>query len=315
MDDWVVGIDLGATKIALGLVGPDNCVAAGCRFPTAPLDGPAAAVERMAQAVERLSERVPAGGRVRAAGICTPGPLDLEAGVLVEPPNLPGWRRVPLRHMLSERLGLHVSLEHDARASGLGEYHYGAGRGERSMVYIVVGTGVGAAIIADGHPYRGLCGTAGEVGHITIDPRGDLCSCGSTGCVETFTSGPHLARRYQRVLEQDCVPPDEWPTEPITGETVTRLAGLGDPRALQVMEQAGEALGTAIGSLAMILDIELYVIGSSVSKCGDILLEPTRRAIARHAYRSVADRVRVVCSELGDEAPILGCAWLARNGQ
>jgi glucokinase len=319
MPDWVIGIDLGATKIALGLVGPERDASDGAhisargRFPTVPAAGPESAVERMAQAVERLSAAVPDGGRLRAVGICTPGPIDFESGMLLDPPNLTGWLNVPLRQMLSARLGLPVALEHDAKASGLGEYYYGAGRDSRSMVYIVVGTGVGAAIIVDGRLYRGMCGSAGEVGHITIDPKGERCSCGSIGCVETFTSGPWLARRFGALLDRDGVPAAERPPHPITGETVTSLAALGDERALAVMDGAGEALATGIGALAMLFDIDLYVIGSSVSKCGDLLLGPARLAVHRHAYHSVAQRVRILCSDLGDDGPILGCAWLARQ--
>jgi glucokinase len=309
MQDWVIGIDLGATKIALGLINPDNQIVARDRFPTAPLDGPEAAVARMGAAVDRLRGMVPPDGRVAGVGICTPGPLDQDAGVLIEPPNLTGWRNVPLRDMLADCVGLPVRMEHDAKASGLGEFYYGAGQGSSSMVYIVVGTGVGAALIIDGKLYHGMHNIAGEVGHITIDPDGDLCACGARGCVETFTAGPWLARRYlaARARNGGTV------SEPLMGETVTRLAGQGDALARATMEQAGEALATAIGTLAMIVNIDLYVIGSSVAKCGDILLDPTRRAIGKHCYPSVAERVRVVCSDLGDDGPILGCGWLARQ--
>jgi len=181
------------------------------------------------------------------------------------------------------------------------------------MVYIVVGTGVGAAVIMDGQVRRGPHNSAGEVGHITIDPAGDRCLCGSVGCVETFCSGPSLARRYQRSLDRAGVPIAERPPEPITGETVTSAAALGDPAALEVMAQAGEALGTGIATLAMLLDIELYVIGSSVVRCGELLLAPTRDAVFRHAHHSVAKRVRVVATPLGEDGPVLGCAYLARR--
>jgi glucokinase len=224
--------------------------------------------------------------------------------MLLDPPNLTGWVNIPLRDMLANRLGLPVVLEHDAKASAVGEFHFGAGRGERDMCYIVVGTGVGAAIIMDGEVRRGPHNSAGEVGHITIDPAGDPCNCGSIGCVETFCSGPSLARRR--------VPAEARPPAPITGETVTCAADAGDPIALQVMASAGEALGNAIATLAMILDIELYDIGSSVAKCGDLLLAPTRDAVYRHAHHSVAQRIRVEVSALGDDGPILGCGWLCR---
>jgi glucokinase len=233
--------------------------------------------------------------------------------MLLDPPNLTGWVNVPLRDMLSNRLGLPFVLEHDAKAAAAGEFRFGAGRGERDMCYIVVGTGVGAAIILDGEVRRGPHNSAGEVGHITIDPAGDPCACGSIGCVETFCSGPSLARRYRRALDRRSVSTDARPPEPFGGETVTCAADAGDPAALEVMASAGEALGTAIATLAMILDIELYVIGSSVARCGDLLLAPARDAVFRHAHRSVAERVRVEVSALGDDGPILGCGWLCRS--
>jgi glucokinase len=313
MEDYLIGIDLGASKIALGLIDPRNRIVARERVPTLPMDGPSAAVERIAAAVQRLWEYLPGDGRIAGVGICSPGPLDHSTGMLFDPPNLTGWVNVPLRQMLSDRLGLPVRLEHDAKAAGIGEFHLGAGRGARDMVYIVVGTGVGAAIIMDGQVRRGPHNSAGEVGHITIDPRGDACSCGSIGCVETFASGPALARHYRQMLDPQGVLHPKHSPEPITGETVTSQAAAGDPLALEVMASAGEALGTGIATLAMLLDIELYVLGSSVAKCGDVLLEPTRLAVPRHAHPSVASRVRVVCSELGDDGPILGCGWIARR--
>ncbi len=313
MTDWVVGIDLGATKIALGLIDPCDRVVAYRRIATEADHGPESVVERIAESVADLQREVPGGRGIAAVGICSPGPLDHQTGVIVEPPNLPGWRNVPFRQMLAERLGLPVVLEHDAKAAALGEFHFGAGRGERSMVYIVVGTGVGAACIVDGQLYRGPHNSAGEVGHITLDRHGEPCSCGNRGCVETYVSGPALARHYRRALEQAGRGHLRNPEEPMTGETVTSLAREGDPLALQVITEAGEALGTAIASLAMILDIDLYVIGSSVARCGDLLLEPARRVVPQCAYRSVASRVRIVTSQLWDDGPILGCGWLARQ--
>src|SRR5512137_201261 len=137
MEDWVAGIDLGATKIALGLIDPQNRIVARQRVPTAPLEGPDAAVERMAQAIDALKGALPTDANLTGVGICSPGPLDHHTGMLLDPPNLTGWVNVPLRHMLTDRLGLPVTLEHDAKAAALGEYHYGAGRGERDMIYIV----------------------------------------------------------------------------------------------------------------------------------------------------------------------------------
>lgn len=316
MNDWVIGIDLGATKIALGLIDPNNQVVARRRLATDVPAGPETAVERMANGVADLKEAVPSGRQIAAVGICSPGPLDHEAGVLIDPPNLSGWRNVPLKQMLADRLNLPVTLEHDAKAAALGEYHYGVGRGERSMVYIVVGTGVGAAIIIEGQLYRGLHNFAGEVGHITVDRDAEACESGIKGCVQGYTCGPALADRYLRLQAQSQ--PDQATGSPahqagITGEQVAYLAGQGDELAGQIMNQAGQVLGITVASLAMILDIELYVIGGSVVKAGGLLLEPARQIVPHYAFQSVASRVRIRPVALGDDGPILGCGWLARR--
>jgi glucokinase len=226
--------------------------------------------------------------------------------MIIDPPNLPGWRNVPLRQMLADRLNLPVALEHDAKAAALGEYHYGAGRGERSMIYLVAGTGVGAAIIIDGQLYRGLHNFAGEVGHITIDRHGEPCGSGVNGCVQGFLCGPALARHYQRLAPTTAA-------ADITGAHVAQRAAAGDAAALQVMTQAGEALGIAVASLAMILDIELVIIGGSVVKAGELLLAPARKIMPRYCFDSVAAHTRIEPAALGDDSPILGCAWLARQ--
>jgi glucokinase len=310
MDNWVVGVDLGGTKIALGLIDADNQVVARCRIPTDADEGLASVVGRIAACVAELKAPVPDGSGISALGICSPGPVDHLAGMLLEPPNLPGLHHTPLRDALSERLGLPVVLEHDAKAAALGEYHFGAGRGERSMVYIVLGTGVGGAIIVDGQLYRGLSNSAGEIGHITLDREGDLCACGCRGCVETYVSGPALARRYARAAQAAGL---QQSPESITGERVAHLARQGDPIALRVMAEGGEALGVAIASIAMILDIELYAVGSSVARAGDLLLGPARGTVPDCSYRSVSSRVRITTTELWDDGPILGCGWLARQ--
>jgi glucokinase len=309
MDNWVVGVDLGATKIALGLIDPSDRIVAYGRVPTGADDGPQAVVERIAQGTAELERELPDGKRIAAVGVCCPGPMDHRTGRLMEPPNLQRLHHTPLGQMLAERLELPVSLEHDAKAAALGEFYYGAGRVETSMIYIVVGTGVGAAVIADGQLYRGAHNIAGELGHITLDRHGDLCSCGSRGCVETHMSGPWLARHYQRALQQA----GRDYKRPVSGEQVARLAEEGDESAVQVMTEAGEALGVAVASLAMLLDISLYVVGGSVARSGALLLEPARKIVPQYSYESVSSRVRIVATELHEDGPILGCGWQARQ--
>jgi glucokinase len=193
----------------------------------------------------------------------------------------------------------------------LGEFYYGAGRNQKSMVYVVVGTGVGAAIIINGQLIRGVKNFAGEIGHTTVDRNGELCPCGSKGCLDTYASGPWLARRYQRLLDQENPTSLSTIEIPITGETVISQARAGDPLARKIMMEAGEAIGIAVATMAMILDIELYVFGGGVSKCGDLLLEPARNTLPKYSFRTVSPRVRLILSELGDNGPILGCGWQA----
>jgi glucokinase len=315
MSNWVVGIDLGATKIDLGLIDPQDRIVTHRRIPTQEGEGPQAVVERIAQSVAELTHELPAGKEIAAVGICSPGPVDHQAGMLLDPPNLPALHHTPLRQLLVDRLNLPVSLEHDAKAAALGEFYYGAGRNDQSMVYIVVGTGVGAAIIVDGQIYRGLHNFAGEVGHITLDRGGELCSCGSRGCAETYMSGPWLARRYQYAIDRGGWAPSTENWHAITGEQISQLAEQGDPLAIKILVEAGEALGVTVASLAMILNLDLYVIGGSVAKCGGFFLDPARKLVPRYSFRSVSSGVRIVANELDTDGPILGCGWLARQIQ
>ena len=312
MARYVIGADLGGTKIELGLVDPADRIIARKRIATEAERGPASVVERIAACVDELASHLPPRERIAAMGMCTPGPVDHVNGVLLDPPNVQGLHYAPLGALLTDRLGFPVRLEHDAKAAALGEFYFGAGQGEQGMVYIIVGTGVGAALIMDGAIYRGMHNSAGEFGHTVLDRNGLLCSCGNRGCVETFMSGPRLAQWYG-IMAASHQSPVASRQSPITGEAVATLAAEGDRVALAVISKAGAALGAAIATLAMIVNIDLYVVGGSVAKCGELLLAPARQAVPRHAFASVASHVRVVASGLDTDAPILGCAWLARQ--
>jgi glucokinase len=313
MKPWVVGVDLGGTTIKLGLIDPQNKILERRKIPTNPEAGPETAIEYIAEVVDEFKKFVPAKENIAALGICCPGPLDHEAGMLINPTNLPKFYNVPLRQMLVDSLNMPVSMEHDAKSAALGEFYYGAGRNQKSMVYVVVGTGVGAAIIMDGQLVRGVKNFAGEIGHATVDRNGELCSCGSKGCLETYTSGPWLARRYQRLLDQENPASRPTPETPITGETVINLARDGDPLAEKIMLEAGEAVGIAVATMAMMLDVELYVFGGGVSKCGDLLLQPARLTVPKYSFQTVGPHVQLMTSELGEDAPLLGCGWQARQ--
>ena len=309
MGEWVVGVDLGATKIAAGLITPHNEIIQKAYAETKPAEGPPAVVERIAGCVEQLTSALPKSQCLAAIGVCCPGPLDHEAGLVLDPPNLTGWMNVPLQQMLEERLHLPAPIEHDAKAAALGEFHFGAGRGSNDMIFVIIGTGVGAAIIIGGELYRGPTNSAGEIGHITVDMNGPACSCGSNGCLEVFVAGPDLADRFREAMQGlDIDVPDD-----LDGKKVAALANQGQPQAIQVFQQAGQALGVGIAAMAHMFDISTYILGGSVAKAGDLLLDPTRAAVHYRAFGSIGSRITVVASPLGDDAGILGSAWVARQ--
>ena len=297
----VVGIDLGGSKIALGLVNAENSILARRRIDTCAEAGLDSVIERIAEQVASLRAELPGDQDITALGIGAPGPVDHIRGDLLTLVNLPGISNTPFRRALSQRLGLPVALDHDAKVAALGEFHFGAGEKRNSMIYIVIGTGVGAAIIYEGQLIYGESNTAGESGHMTIDPNGHPCHCGSRGCLEAYTSGPALSRHYATATG-----------DRIDGARVSERAQAGDMAALRVLAEAGRALGIALASLAMTLNIELFVIGGSVAQAGDLLLGPARETLPGYAFKAVSARVQVRESQLGEDGAILGAAWLAR---
>ena len=298
----VIGIDLGGSKIALGLVGPQDEILARRRIDTDADAGLQSVVERIAVEVAALGAALPPAETIAAVGAGAPGPLDHITGELLTLVNLPGLSNSPFRRALSERLSLPAALDHDAKVAALGEFYFGAGRGRDSMIYIVIGTGVGAAIIYQGALIYGEGNSAGESGHMTVDPRGRPCHCGSRGCLEAYAGGPAISRAY--AAKTGAV---------IAGDEIAARARSGDENALGVFHEAGRALGIAIASLAMTLNIETFVIGGSVAKAGDLLLGPARDSLKGYSFRAVSARLRVVASQLGEDGPILGAAHLARR--
>ncbi len=298
----VIGIDLGGSKIALGLVSEQDVIVARRRIDTDSDAGLESVIARIAREVEALAGVLGSEGRVDAIGVGAPGPVDHVNGDLLTLVNLPGISNSPFRRALQKRLSLPVALDHDAKAAALGEFHFGAGIERDSLIYIVIGTGVGAAIIYEGQLIYGESNSAGESGHMTVYPDGHLCHCGSRGCLETYASGPALAKHYAAAAG-----------ETITGAEVAERARAGDEIAREALRSAGRTLGIAIASMAMTLNIELFVIGGGVALAGDLLLAPARESLKGYSFKAVSARVKVLASELGEDGAILGAAWLARR--
>lgn len=308
MTKWTIGIDLGGTKIEFGLINPKKEIVTRHKIPTEPETGPQALIEKIENGVMNLAKRLPNNEKIAALGICCPGPVNVRAGKLVDPPNLTGLHHMPIVDMLKERLTMPIILEHDAKAAAFGEFHFGSGKDKKNLAFLVSGTGVGGAMVLDGKLFYGDHDFAGEIGHMVFDLHGDLCTCGAHGCLQTFTSGPSLVKRYQKKQDEQGVPRDD---KPLAGEDIAKKAHQGDLIAAEVFKEAGEILGLAIISITMTLNIDCFVIGGSVIKAGELLLTPMRNIVKNHSFKTVTECVEIHPSTMGTDAPILGCGELA----
>jgi glucokinase len=303
--DVVLAIDIGGTKFAAGLVGPDGRVLSQARAPT-PQEADA---ERLWDALDALVTRLVAdaggGGAAGLAGVgcgCG-GPMQWPAG-RVSPLNIPGWRDFPLRERLAERFGgLAVRLHNDAICMAAAEHWRGAGRGTTAMLGIVVSTGVGGGLVLDGRIASGASGNAGHIGHVVADPDGPPCVCGGRGCVEAIARGPGLAAWAQS---------EGWrPGEPaVTGKDLAADAAAGHPVARAAMDRAGRALGIAIASATHLCDLQVVAVGGGLSQAGPLLLRPLDHALRVHLGLEYARGVRVVPAALGQSAGLIGAAAL-----
>ncbi|MCL6517697.1 ROK family protein [Alicyclobacillus sp.] len=295
-----VGIDLGGTKLAACLLRSDGSVLAETTVPTQAWEGPEAVMARMEALIREMMERAPE--RVAAVGIGSPGPLDLKTGVVLSPPNLPGWDRVPLRDRMRAAVGLPVYLDNDANAAALAEFRSGAGAGADRMVYVTVSTGIGAGIVIDGRLYRGETGASGEFGHTSVNAWGEPCRCGNVGCLENYASGTAIAKRAEAVFGR---------TMP-AAEVMSR-ASEGDQAAKGIVEEAFYALGIGLVNLTKLLNPRRIVIGGGVAQTGGPMLDTLRRIVNRHCDLEVEIRP----AALGTRAGVIGAAllpWTASEG-
>jgi len=298
----VLALDVGGTKIAAGLVDSDGSLTYAVTLPTRADQGTEVVWAVAAELIENALER--AGGRVAAVGIGSAGPIDVNAGT-VSPVNIAGWRRFALRDRVAAAVpGVPVRLGGDGVCMALGEYRHGAGRGTRSMLGMVVSTGVGGGLVVDGAPLHGRTGNAGHVGHVVVDPDGERCRCGGRGCVETIASGPAMVRWALA---------NGWTPEASSADAkaLAAAADAGDPVALRAFRRGTDALAVMITSVAAVCDLDLVVIGGGVARSGALLFDPLRTALAERAGLDFLVGLRVVPAELGGDAGLVGAAVLA----
>jgi glucokinase len=291
-----LGLDLGGTNVKLIVLERSPDTAAPPRVigrdsvPTRADGGPDAVAERM---IEAGCAAAAAYGPVASVGVGVPGLFDAQSGTIELFPNLPGaWPGYPLRARLADGIGQPVRLVNDARAFLLAEYAMGAGRGSATLIGLTLGTGIGGAVIVDGRLRLGETGTAGEIGHQTIDPDGPVCGCGNRGCPEVLAQAATIARLGGRA----------------TAEEVFDAARSGDRRAIEAVDRAALALGIAIANVATVLEPDTVVLGGGMAEAGDVILEPIRRVVRRHTPLLPDTASRIVKAELGTSAGAIGAA-------
>ncbi|MFE2631638.1 ROK family protein, partial [Streptomyces sp. NPDC059374] len=300
-NDLVAALDIGGTKIAGALVDGHGTIAVRAQRPTpAKEDG-----ETVMRAVEEVVQELaasPSWGRVSALGIGSAGPVDASAGT-VSPVNVPGWRGYPLVRRVREATGgLPVELIGDGVAITAAEHWQGAAQGHDNALCMVVSTGVGGGLVLGGRLHPGPTGNAGHIGHISVDLDGDLCPCGSRGCVERIASGPNIARR---ALDAGWRPGPDGDT---SAAAVAAAAREGDPVAMASFERAARALAAGIAATATLVEIDIAVIGGGVGKAGDVLFTPLRKALADYATLSFVRRLTVAPARMGTDAGLVGAA-------
>jgi len=312
-DELAIGIDVGGTKIAAGVVDEQGRVLAHRRADTPGTD-PATVLDTIVDVVEELRGE----HDVRAIGIGAAGFVDASGSTVLFAPHL-AWRDEPLRDAVAGRTRLHVVVENDANASGWAEWRFGAVQGEPDVVLVTLGTGIGGAIVIDGKPYRGRFGLAGEFGHMQVVPDGLPCDCGNRGCWEQYASGRVLTRRGRAAadagtaLGRRLLDAAGGSVEGIHGHHVTEAAREGDEEATGWFADVGDWLGVGMASLAAALDPGVFVIGGGLSDAGELLLGPARAAFSRTLTgRGYRPEARIVAAGLGPEAGLIGAADLAR---
>ncbi|MDX1646113.1 MAG: ROK family protein, partial [Longimicrobiales bacterium] len=246
-------------------------------------------------------------------GIGCPGPLDLEAGVIISTPNL-GWDGYPIRDRIAEAVALPASLDNDANCATYGEWWQGAARGLSSVVGVTLGTGIGGGLIVDGRLVRGASGSAGELGHMTLDLTGRRCACGNYGCLEAYASGPNIAARAREGLEagypsvlRDLVDGD---LDALTAATVYEALTRGDRYAKEVMTETAKILGAGLANLVNLLSPEMIVIVGGVTRANHHLFDPLRSEVRRRAFRSGVDACKIAPGALPDTAGVIGAAGI-----
>lgn len=313
---FFLGVDLGGTNIKAGVVDNNGVPLSRVERATEAEKGPEHGIQRICQAArDAVREAGLTLNAIHSVGVGSPGPMDLEAQIIINPYNLPGWLNLPLAKRVGESLGLQGVLQNDANAAAFGEYWAGVGRGKQSLVQFTLGTGIGCGIIIDGKLLEGRHSHGGECGHIRIDIRPDarLCSTGKRGSLEALASAPAVAARTRELLDATNEPSSLRTVESLTSKAIFAAAKEGDKLALQIVEETAFYLAVGAVNLMHTVDPDVVVFSGGMINAGDFLLDRIRKYVVENALPVPGEKTLVTFAELGTDAGFIGAAGCARS--
>lgn len=312
---FAIGVDLGAANLRVVVVNLEAKIITKITKKTRADEGKEKVFKRMITAIyEAIDTSKVDKSKIKGIGIGISGIIDHKRGICLFCPHIKGWENVPAKKLLEEEFGVEVSVDDSARTMALAEHWCGLAQKIENFIFVNVGIGVGSSIFINGQIYRGSRGTAGELGHTTIDKNGPRCMCGNRGCLETLISGPSITRRAKESLEEGVVSliskmvNDD--LTKITPEIVAQAARKGDKLAFNIMEKTGEYLGIGIANAINLFNPELVIIGAGISGAGDLFLDTLKRTVKARALHTASTSVEIKLSELGDTTAALGAAIL-----
>ena len=312
-DSLVVGVDIGGTKVAAGLVDSRGEICARSRTPMIANDA-SRGLAAVSTAIRELLSCSPGQQQMPAIGICAPGPLNPVTGIIINPPNVPGWHNFPLREEVRRLFRVSVKIDNDANAAALAETKWGAGRGYRNVFYATIGTGIGTGIVFDGRIYHGRTGSAAEGGHMGIDANGPLCPCGKRGCIEALAAGPAIARRARQKLSENpnsiLLEMAAGNPQAVTSEMVAKGHAAGDAVAKSVLAETLDLLAYWLGNIVDLLEPDVIIIGGGGSTMLAPFLDNLRERWKGACLNPYPQDIPVVLAHYREDAGIAGAAAL-----
>lgn len=307
---YVIGIDLGGTKICGAVARFDGDIISKHTMPTKAEEGEEAVIGRIIAVIEKILEDSKVDkDEIVAIGIGSPGPLDAKEGKIIETPNLP-FKNFNIVNPIKHKFNIPVYLDNDANAAAIGEYIFGAGKGTDNMIFITVSTGIGGGAVLNGKIYRGNTCNALEVGHMTIERNGPRCNCGNYGCAEALSSGTAIARVAKEAVEKGEVTSLAI-YEKVTAYEVFKEAEKGDSVAKNILDKALNYLGICVSNVIASFDPEMVIIGGGVSKGGDIVFDKVKQVVQQRCFKAMWENTKIVPAALGEDAGVMGAISLA----